>query len=99
MHSLFHRGEFTAGSEFDQVVEAVGSQIIRYPGGTVTEQYFDPANPHGRDDVVAVLHDNPGNPPTRDVPGITPFLDYIADQDRAAIIVLPTWRCFDTTTR
>ena len=101
MHSLFHRDVFEAGSKFDQVVDAIGSGIIRYPGGTVTEQYFDLAHPFGQDDVVAAFHNNPNNPPTKDMPSITPFLDYVAEKDLSAIIVLPTWRYFsdfNTTT-
>lgn len=84
VNSLAHRANYGANSYFDDVVAAVGANVIRYTGGTVSEQYF--------------FLDTPNNNGTN-LAGITKFLDFCAATDSKAIIVLPTGRYFDDTTR
>ena len=93
---LFHHNEVSDANEgptdFEEVVVKVGSDVIRYPGGTVTEEYFDPANPNGTTGI-STFDDDP-------ITGLTPlddFLQYAADNGKDVIIVIPTWRYFDST--
>ena len=43
---LFHSDTPTMGSDFGEVIAETGIGFIRYPGGTISEEYFDPANPN-----------------------------------------------------
>ena len=78
-----------AGGSVASVIENVGMQYLRYPGGTHTERYFDPSDP---DNANPVAFD------TGKVTNFTPLSDFIAttsSQGIQPIIVLPTARYFD----
>ncbi|WP_166416490.1 hypothetical protein [Cochlodiniinecator piscidefendens] len=66
------------------MIDAVGTNLIRFPGGTLSETHFDPANP------------NPG--PNAHLTRITDFLDYCSETGSDAVIVLPTYKYFDPNT-
>lgn len=63
----------------------VGLSNLRYPGGTMTEQLFDMANPNSQGDT------------TNGKKGLVPlstFLDFAASIGASATIVVPTYRLF-----
>ncbi|MDZ4056797.1 MAG: calcium-binding protein [Polynucleobacter sp.] len=63
----------------------VGLTNLRYPGGTMTEELFDMANPNNQGDT------------TNGKKGLVPlstFLDYAASIGASATIVVPTYRLF-----
>ena len=62
-------------------IQDMGVSLLRYPGGGLTEDYFDPANP----DAIIVT-------PTAGHVGITDFLAYCAANSIRPAIVLPTKR-------
>lgn len=81
------------GSSVTTVIDGLAGSLLRYPGGTQTETYFDPSNP-----------DNPhpanifdGDETASFFEGISDFMRVVAAQDMAAVIVLPTGRYFDKT--
>jgi RTX calcium-binding nonapeptide repeat (4 copies) len=89
---LIHRDRVsdTSDTNYEDLVNLVQNNIIRYPGGTVTEQLFDPANP---DATSAVDIINGGDPKT-----LTPLNDviaYAAETGAELVIVIPTWRYFE----
>lgn len=70
----------------------MGTTFLRFPGGTVTEHLFDPANPDAtsasflRDDGVMV---------TRRLEPLTEFLDHLTQTGQAGLFVIPTYRYLD----
>ena len=72
--------------------EAAGLEIIRFPGGHVTEAFFDPANPDA-DSVTFV--NGEGQTVTLDLVPLSDFLDYALEDDLGAIIVVPIQRYLD----
>lgn len=96
---LFHNDEVDADSDFRDVVDAVGAQTIRYPGGTITEEYFDLANPNApiQTNVIDEMH-GAVTVRSRDVLTLTEYLNFIAETDSTPVICLPTYRYFDLAT-
>ena len=90
---LFHHDRVGADSTFPEVVDRIGIDLIRYPGGTVTEEFFDLANPTATTQFSAFGRAD------RDVTPIQEFLAYAEHSGSEAIIVLPTYRYFDAQTR
>lgn len=90
---LFHHDRVEADSTFPQVIDRVGVDLIRYPGGTITEEFFDLANPTATDQPSTFGGAN------KTVTPIDEFLNFAQQSGSAAVIVLPTYRYFDTTTR
>lgn len=84
------RNGVSAGGPFQQGVDTLGLSSLRYPGGTVTEQYFDP---HGtvweqlfgsdRSEVATADDDT-------SVLGPTPFFQYATENGHSVTFVLPT---------
>lgn len=74
---------------FEQVIQSLGAGHIRYPGGTVTEQYFDP---HGsvwedlfeNDEDFAIAEDG------RTIEGPGRVFEFAARNDLEVTFVLPT---------
>lgn len=97
---LFHTDRTTEEADFTALVQTTGITSIRYPGGTIAEQFFDPANPNatvannyfdlraGRSDVSS-----------REVLPLSDYLEFVHSIDGTATIVLPTFRYFDDDTR
>ncbi|MEM7290865.1 MAG: hypothetical protein AAF412_10945, partial [Pseudomonadota bacterium] len=96
---LFHSDEVDESSDFRDVVDAVGAQTVRYPGGTITEQYFDLANPNAaiQQNVIDIMHGEE-TVRSRDVLTLTEYLDFMAETGGSAVICLPTYRYFDLVT-
>ncbi|WP_158964432.1 hypothetical protein [Chachezhania sediminis] len=96
---LFHSDIAQIGGEYHQVVNQTRAGVLRYPGGTISEQYFDPGNPDAATarDVVAILTGAPVVE-TRTTEGLGDFLAFCGTTGRAATIVLPTYRYFDPGT-
>ena len=74
---------------FDDRAEDLGTSLIRYPGGTVTEQYFDPANPNAS---IGYRTDADGTVVAKTVEPLDEFLTYLSENDISGLFVLPTLR-------
>lgn len=97
---LFHADRTDEGSDFVNLIEDSGITSIRYPGGTIAEQFFDLTNPNqevasdyfdaraGRSDIGA-----------REVLPLADYLEFVHGIDGQVTIVLPTFRYFDDATR
>lgn len=80
--------------------EAAGLELIRFPGGSVTETFFDPANP---DAQSASYVNDLGQTVTLSLVPLSDFLAYAIAADLGAIIVVPiqryvnAWKAEDET--
>ena len=74
---------------FPARADAAGLEIIRFPGGHVTEAFFDPANPDA--DSVTFVNEFAQTVTLELVP-LSDFLDYAVEADLGAIIVVPVQR-------
>jgi hypothetical protein len=74
---------------FPARAEAAGLELIRFPGGSVTEAFFDPANP---DAQSASYVNDLGQTITLTLVPLSDFLDYAIEADLGAIIVVPIQR-------
>ncbi len=90
---LFHHDRVGEDSTFPEIMDRIGMDLIRYPGGTVTEEFFDISNP------TANTQESSFGRKARDVTPIQEFLEYAEQSGSKAIIVLPTYRYFDAETR
>jgi len=88
----YHRYET---DEIQPIVENYALSYLRYPGGTQTENYFDPSNPN--DPNPTALVNNAGS--STNVTTLSEFLNWADSLEISAVIVLPTWRYFDTESR
>lgn len=90
---LFLRDRTDPGATFPAVQAELGITRLRYPGGTITEQYFDLRNPNG-----STLNGtaNPNSPIP--VEPLDSFLAHCARSGVVADIVIPTYRYFDPST-
>ena len=96
---LFHSDSVSVSSDFNAVIANSGILFIRYPGGTISEEYFDPANPNSasQSNIIDILTGT-ANVRTRDVVPLVDFLAYNHDIGARASIVLPTYRYFNPDT-
>ena len=74
---------------FPARAEAAGLELIRFPGGSVTEAFFDPANPEAQS---ASYVNELGQTITLTLVPLSDFLDYAIEADLGAIIVVPIQR-------
>lgn len=74
----------------------VGSDVIRYPGGNVSELYFNPGDPNN---PIALVQDGNGGVTREGVEPLDKFLDYLNESDNAGLFVIPTSRYIDGPTR
>lgn len=98
-NTLFHSDSTKIGSDFDDVVAAAGIRFIRYPGGTLSEEYFDLKNPNSPEqlNIIDILS-GVNNVRTQETVPLEEFLEYARDTGTRASIVLPTYRYFDPNT-
>ncbi|NSX56743.1 calcium-binding protein, partial [Parasulfitobacter algicola] len=91
---LFHTDRTADGSDFRSVIDKVDVNYIRYPGGTIAEQFFDITDPNSttRPNVI----DNNGE--VRTVETLSNFIGYCDEIDANPVIVLPTYRYYDEET-
>ena len=69
---------------YDDMADQLGINAVRYPGGSLTERYFDITNP----DQTSTLHYITGQP--QPLLPFSEFMQFAADTGRPALIVLPT---------
>lgn len=69
--------------------EAAGLELIRFPGGSVTETFFDPAKPDAQS--TSYVNDL-GQTVTLTLVPLSDFLDYAIAADLGAIVVVPIQR-------
>jgi Ca2+-binding RTX toxin-like protein len=92
LNILSHRDNVSETGKYAHTAEAVGATVIRYPGGTVTEAYFDLRNPDAASGT-SYFNGDPAN-----LIPLSDFLDYAHDAGKSAIIVIPTYRYFNQQT-
>ena len=80
---LFHRDRIADGS-FDEVAEKANVSAVRYPGGTVSEKYFDLRDP---DRTTAT---DPDTGKLVDLLPLTDFMNWAGASDLGVSIVIPT---------
>ncbi|WP_131725644.1 calcium-binding protein [Rhodobacter capsulatus] len=99
VNTLFNRDDNNQAA-FWEACQRSGTALIRYPGGTITEQYFDLENP---DATVSLnyfdIAAGASNVQTTTNLGFSSFLVNVANAGDQAVIVLPTYRYFDQETR
>ncbi|UWQ16233.1 hypothetical protein [Jannaschia sp. M317] len=66
-----------------EVIDRLGVEGLRYPGGSLTERLFDIGNP----DAARVTNDDGSE---RDFVPLSEFMNYARDSDHPATIVIPT---------
>lgn len=81
---LATRGTLEQGGDYDQVIEALGVGSFRYPGGSLTERYFDINNPNA---TVALDRDT-GE--MRDFIPLNEAMEYASAEGLSVTIVIPT---------
>ena len=77
---------------FPARADAAGLEVIRFPGGGVTELLFDPANPNAESDSYV---NESGETVELSLVPLDDFLDYARTEDLGAIIVVPVQRYLD----
>ena len=80
---LFHRDGIVDGT-FDEVAEKAHVTAVRYPGGTVSEKYFDLRDP----DKTTTTDPNTGA--AVDLLPLSEFMDWAGASDLGVSIVIPT---------
>ncbi|MBV7395774.1 type I secretion protein [Mameliella sediminis] len=88
---LAPRTTMTGPGSYAEAVETLGVTSLRYPGGSLTESYFDLSNP----DASVVVHNETGA--QSDFMPISDIMGYAAETGRAVTIVLPTRDQISTT--
>ncbi|MEM6620981.1 MAG: hypothetical protein AAF674_02045 [Pseudomonadota bacterium] len=96
---LFNRVSFNEGvgtGGFDETAASLGIEHVRYPGGTITERQFDPANPDSTVQTTDLITGAPlSNTNQHTLTPLSEFLAEAAEQDWRVTIVLPTARYLD----
>ena len=77
--------DVSAGT-FGSRADYIGTDVIRYPGGNVTELYFNPGDPNN---PIAIIQDGQGGIIEEEVEPLDVFLDYLNDSGNAGLFVLP----------
>lgn len=90
-----NRGQSTGEGPLREVIKKTDLPLVRYPGGSHTERYFDPAQYDNtlHQDIIQL-----GGKPETFEP-MTTFLNNAKTLGYSVIMVIPTWRYFDTATR
>ncbi|MCL3883672.1 hypothetical protein [Marivita sp. GX14005] len=81
---LATRLDLEQGGDYDRVIEQLGIGTFRYPGGSLTERYFDIANPN----AGTVVDRDTGE--TRDFIPLNEALSYAGQEGLSVTIVIPT---------
>lgn len=99
VNMLFHTDRVANGSDFRDVIDQVDTQFIRYPGGTISEEYFDITDPD-RTTATNIIDIMQGSATvrTREVTTFSEYLSFTAEIGATPIICLPTYRFFDVAT-
>jgi hypothetical protein len=92
----FNFTQDVSSGTFGSRADYIGTDVIRYPGGNVTELYFNPGDPNN---PIAFIQDGQGGIIQEEVEPLDVFLDYLNDSGNAGLFVLPTSRYIDGPTR
>ncbi|MGH1458036.1 MAG: calcium-binding protein [Paracoccaceae bacterium] len=92
---LFHNegAKWDVGESFSLAADAAEVTTLRYPGGTIAEQYFDLTDPNRKSG-----EDFFGVEGRKNLVQLDEFLSYCHDNGHDAIIVIPVARLFDAST-
>ena len=96
---LFHTDRTATDSDFRNVIDQIGTNFIRFPGGTISEIYFDITNPDAdrQSNFLDVLNEE-ANVRTKSVTTLSEYLSYKSELQGDPVIVVPTYRFFDPDT-
>lgn len=78
------RGELEGDGQYADAIEDLGISGLRYPGGSITEYYFDINDP----DKELAIHSETGE--AKSIIGLSEFLSYASENDQQVTIVIPT---------
>ncbi len=81
---LFHRDQLTTQGGFQELAQDLGVEHLRYPGGSVTEEYFDITAPN----KASTLDEKTGE--TVDLVPMSEFLEAANASGQSVTIVIPT---------
>ena len=81
---LATRSTLAQGGDYDRLIEELGVGSFRYPGGSLTERYFDISNPN-----ASVVTDRDTGE-LRDFIPLNEALAYAGDEGLSVTIVIPT---------
>ena len=81
---LFHKNDIGELGNFDEAVQTLGIEGLRYPGGAISEVLFDIKNPDARIAIDPVSGDEV------EVVPISDFLAFAAEVGSGVTIVVPT---------
>ena len=81
---LAPRNPMTGQGSYEQAINELGVTGLRYPGGSLTEDYFDIANPN----QTEVAHPTTGA--TSKFIALSEFMDYAGTNGHEVTIVIPT---------
>ncbi|MCR9107568.1 MAG: type I secretion protein [Rhodobacteraceae bacterium] len=81
---LATRSTLEQGGDYDRLIEELGVGSFRYPGGSLTERYFDITDPN----ATVVADRDTGE--LRDFIPLNEALDYAATEGLSVTIVIPT---------
>lgn len=97
---LYHTDRVDKNSDFSQLIDKLGIELIRFPGGTISEQFFDLANPNivVSPNLLDIL-DGRERVETRTVLPFSDYLSYMQEVEGIPTIVVPTYRYFDQESR
>jgi alpha-L-arabinofuranosidase len=85
---LASRGILMGPGSYDEAINGLGVTGLRYPGGSLTEEYFDITNP----DATTATSNITGE--TTDFIPISEFLSYANANGQEVTIVVPTYSQF-----
>lgn len=94
VNTLINKDNVGPSGLLPATVEKVGATIVRYPGGTVTEDLFDLTDPNRTSGVGYFT-----GKVEKDLVPLQSFLSYVEQAGKKALIVLPTYRFFDPLSR
>ncbi|MDO6732814.1 calcium-binding protein [Marinovum sp. 2_MG-2023] len=100
VNTLFHNDSVATGSDYNEVIDRVNPTVIRFPGGTITEEYLDLTDPNRTTafNNLDVISGN-GNPRARSVTALNAFMENAEQNNASVLLVLPTYRYFDQSSR
>ncbi|WP_292308813.1 type I secretion protein [Marivita sp.] len=81
---LATRSSLEQGGDYDRLIEELGVGSFRYPGGSLTERYFDITNPN-----ASIVSDRDTGELREFIP-LNEALDYASDEGLSVTIVIPT---------
>ncbi|NIZ15701.1 hypothetical protein [Phaeobacter sp. HF9A] len=81
---LFHRDSLDGGGSYEELAEDLGLTTVRFPGGSVTEEYFDIKNPNNTHAMNAQTGE-----PVNLIP-LDRWLEMAGELDISTTIVVPT---------